>query len=112
MNKCDMKEIENPSLNNASDICWISVKDQTGIVELRRSIDDILSGGIYEGWISIESRLGKVRSDLYNMGCIKEEKSSSNGTILAFVNIGQDQLNRLLDNEGVSIESNDKIELN
>lgn len=112
MNKCDMKEIENPSLNNASDICWISVKDQTGIVELRRSIDGILSGGIYEGWISIESRLGKVRSDLYNMGCIKEEKSSSNGTILAFVNIGKDQLNRLLDNEGVSIESNDKIELN
>ena len=36
-------------------------------------IDGILSGGIYEGWISIESRLGKVRSDLYNMGCIKEE---------------------------------------
>ena len=46
------------------------------------------------------------------MGCIKEEKSSLNGTILAFVNIGHDQLNRLLNNEGVSIESNDKIELN
>ena len=32
---------------------------------------------------------------IFAKSIVKEEKSSSNGTILAFVNIGQDQLNRL-----------------
>ena len=69
----------------------------------RQSISNTLFEGIYRGWISLDASLGNIRSKLYSMGCILEERITETGSMYALINIGNDELTRFTDIEGFTL---------
>ena len=104
-NKCDLVEkfCNKETLNQKTKEVWISAEKNTGINELRNLINKELFNGIYKGWISLEASLGKIRSKLFRMGCINEEKISSTGQIFAHINIGRDELDHFIGINGFAL---------
>ena len=104
-NKCDLVDrfcCKN-SLNKTTKEIWISAEKNIAIAELRDLINEELFNGIYKGWVSLESSLGKIRSKLFMMGCINEEKISSTGQIYAHIDIGRDELDRFIGVNGFAL---------
>jgi GTP-binding protein HflX len=104
-NKCDLVERvcnKEPSNKIIKEV-WISAEKNIGIAELRDLINEELFNGIYKGWVSLESSLGKIRSKLFRMGCINEEKISSTGQIYAHIDIGRDELDRFIGVNGFAL---------
>ena len=108
-NKCDLVGLRDPEKRKSNDEVWISAEKNLGIEHLREKINLELFNGIYKGWVSIEASLGKLRSDLYGMGCIVQEENSGSGTIYLKIDIGRDELDRLIVNKGFNICSDEDI---
>lgn len=108
-NKCDLVGLRDPETRKLNDEVWISAEKNLGIEHLREKINLELFNGVYKGWVSIEASLGKLRSDLYGMGCIVKEESSGSGIIYLKIDIGRDELDRLLVNKGFNICSDEDI---
>lgn len=53
--------------------------------------------------------MGKLRAELYAMGCIIKEESARSGAIYLNIDIGRDELDRLLQNKGFNICSDEDI---
>ena len=109
-NKCDLLRKHSSALFNPKKEILISAEKNIGIDKLRENINKKLYNGIYSGWISLESSMGKIRSKLFGMGCIKDEKISSCGNIYVYLQIGKDDLNNLLKINGFNLcQENDII---
>ena len=104
-NKCDLVErfCNKDSSYKTSKEVLISAEKNIGIAKLRDLINEELFNGIYKGWVSLESSLGKIRSKLFMMGCINEEKISSTGQIYAHIDIGRDELDRFIGVNGFAL---------
>ena len=104
-NKCDLIEsfCNKELISHKTKEVWISAEKNDGITELRDLINEELFNGIYKGWVSLESSLGKIRSKLFRMGCINEEKISSTGQIYAHIDIGRDELDRFIGINGFAL---------
>ena len=104
-NKCDLVEnfCNKELINKKTKEVWISAEKNDGISELRDLINEELFHGIYKGWVSLEASLGKIRSKLFRMGCINEEKISSTGQIYAHIDIGRDELDRFIGVNGFAL---------
>ena len=87
---------------NNKDI-FISAENEIEFDNLRFLISKTLFNGMYQGWISLESNLGNIRSMLFDMGCVKEEKVSADGKMFANVKIGNDELEQLKKLKGFEI---------
>ena len=109
-NKCDLLKTHSSRLFNPKKEIIISAEKNIGIDKLRENINKKLYNGIYSGWISLESSMGKIRSKLFGMGCIKDEKISSCGNIYVYLQIGKDDLNNFLKINGFNLcQENDII---
>ena len=109
-NKCDLLKTNSSRLFNPKKELLISAEKNIGINKLRENINKKLYNGIYSGWISLESSMGKIRSKLFGMGCIKDEKISSCGNIYVYLQIGKDDLNNFLKINGFNLcQENDII---
>ena len=109
-NKCDLLRKHSFALFNPKKEILISAEKNIGIDKLRENINKKLYNGIYSGWISLESSMGKIRSKLFGMGCIKDEKISSCGNIYVYLQIGKDDLNNFLKINGINLcQENDII---
>ena len=108
-NKCDLvQDSKLRALKNRNrDQIFISAENQTDFKDLRSNINEILFNGTFNGWVSIENNLGNIRSLLFDMGCVKEEKTSSTGKMLANIKIGNDELKQFIDIKGFDL-CNDK----
>ena len=82
---------------------YLSAENETEFDNLRYLINERLFNGIYQGWISLESNLGNIRSMLFDMGCIEEERVSTDGKMLANIKIGNDELEQLNKLKGFEI---------
>jgi len=82
---------------------YLSAENETEFDNLRYLINEKLFNGIYQGWISLESNLGNIRSMLFDMGCIEEESVSTDGKMLANIKIGNDELEQLNKLKGFEI---------
>ena len=109
-NKSDLKGYKDPALKSNQDTqeIWISAEKNQGLELLRESISKILFEGIYKGWISLEASLGSIRSKLYSMGCILEENTNDAGLMFLNINIGNNELNNLLDIDGLNLVGDNK----
>ena len=110
-NKCDVvlcSKIESLKNRNPNQL-FISAENQTDFDDLRSRIDKHLFNGIYKGWVSIENNLGNIRSLLFDMGCVKEEKVSPNGTMFANIKIGNDELDQFINLNGFELCSDEDI---
>ena len=108
-NKCDLKEsiTQRKIANKEKQEVWISAEKDIGIDDLRDLINTELFNGIYKGWVSLEASLGSIRSKLFSMGCVNEEKISATGQIYAHIDIGHDELDRFIGINGFAL-CNDK----
>ncbi len=104
-NKSDLKGYKDPALRSNQDTqeIWISAEKNQGLELLRESISKILFEGIFKGWISLEASLGSIRSKLYSMGCVLEENTNDDGLMFLNINIGNNELNNLLDIDGLNL---------
>ena len=109
-NKSDLKGYKDLALRSNKDTqeIWISAEKNQGLDILRESISKILFEGIYKGWISLEASLGSIRSKLYSMGCILEENTNDAGLMFLNINIGNNELNNLLDIDGLNLVGENK----
>ena len=109
-NKSDLKGYKDPALKSNQDTqeIWISAEKNQGLELLRESISKILFEGIFKGWISLEASLGSIRSKLYSMGCILEENTNDAGLMFLNINIGNNELNNLLDIDGLNLVGENK----
>ena len=108
-NKCDLKEgyTQKKIFNKEKQEAWISAEKNIGIDDLRNLINTELFNGIYKGWVSLEASMGSIRSKLFSMGCVNEEKVSATGQIYAHIDIGHDELDRFIGINGFAL-CNDK----
>ena len=110
-NKCDL--ISNSKLKllekRKQDEIFISAENESEFENLRSVINKKLFNGIYEGWISLDNNLGNIRSMLFDMGCVEEEKVSENGTIFANIKIGNDELDQFIEMKGFQLCSDKDI---
>ena len=104
-NKCDLVEsfCDKEFISHKTKEVWISAEKNYGITELRDLINEELFNGVYKGWVSLEASLGKIRSKLFRMGCINEEKISPTGQIYAHIDIGRDELDRFIGVNGFAL---------
>ena len=104
-NKCDLiqvSKLKSLKIRKDSEV-FISAESQKLFTDLRSKINNQLFSGIYEGWISLENNLGNIRSTLFDMGCVEEEKVSSCGKMFANIKIGQEELNQFINLKGFEL---------
>jgi hypothetical protein len=81
----------------------ISAENEIEFKNLRAVINKRLFNGVFKGWVSMENNLGNVRSTLFDMGCVKEEKVSESGKMFANISIGNNELNQFIDMKGFEL---------
>ena len=104
-NKCDLvccKKLDSLKKRNHSQV-FISAENQNEYEELRTSINEVLFKGVFQGWVSIENSKGNIRSLLFDLGCVKEETVSPNGTMFANITIGNDELDKFINLKGFEV---------
>ena len=52
---------------------FISAENEIEFENLRSFINKNLFNGIYEGWVSLDTSLGNIRAQLFDMGCVEDE---------------------------------------
>ena len=104
-NKCDL--IEDSKIaslkRRKKDQVFISAENEIDFKNLRAVIDKKLFNGVFKGWVSMENNLGGVRSTLFDMGCVKEEKVSASGKMFANIRIGNNELNQFIAMKGFEL---------
>ena len=81
----------------------VSALHGSGLEELKEIIASRLKGERIRTWISLEGRHAKLRSQLYDLGAVEEEKISENGQWLLHINLSLEdarQLGRMPGAEG------------
>ena len=102
-NKCDLTNVDDLIIPKVNDFeSWVSAKENTGIEDLKEKINNHFNEGIYKGWISIDSSAGKLRSRLFALGCVDEEKVS-NEQIYLSITMGIKLLNEFMQNEDLQL---------
>ena len=88
---------------------FLSAENEIQFDNLHFLINETLFNGMYQGWISLESNLGNIRSMLFDMGCVKEEKVSDDGKMFANIKIGNDELDQFIGMKGFQLCSDKDI---
>ena len=104
-NKCDLIEDSNVASlkKRKKDEVFISAESETEFKSLRSVINKKLFNGVFKGWVSMENNLGNVRSTLFDMGCVKEEKIAESGKMFANISIGNNELNQFIAMKGFEL---------
>jgi len=88
---------------------WLSAEKTEGLEELIHSINIFLRGGLFKGWVTLESFLGDLRAELYSSGSVIEETTNNLGLIQLSLQIGGDELLELEKIEGFEVLDKEKI---
>ena len=107
MNKIDAIEGFEPRIDkdhegNAQRV-WLSAHTGKGIDLLYEALAQRLSGVMTRASIQLEVQSAYIRSEIYNVGYIHEEKMNEFGQWLLEINVTRHYLKRLLDKQGVSL---------
>lgn len=84
----------------------VSALHGLGLDELKETIALRIKGERIRTWISLESRHAKLRSQLFDLGAVEEEKVSEKGQWLLHIDLSQqdaEQLGRLPGAEGMLV---------
>lgn len=107
MNKIDMLEDFEPRIdrdeNNQPFRVWVSSVNNMGIDLLYQALSEKLSGIITKNTIYIEPFATYVRSQIYDIGHIRNEKVDEFGGWILEISVTKHYLNKLLNIKGVSL---------
>jgi len=84
----------------------ISALQGSGLDELKEAIARRLKGGRIRTWISLEGRFAKLRSQLFDLGAVAEEKIAEDGRWILHIDLSQqdaEQLGRLPGADGMLV---------
>lgn len=84
----------------------VSALAGTGLEELKETIALRLKGERIRTWVCLEGRHAKLRSQLFELGAVEDEKSNDEGQWLLYVNLSQqdaEQLGRMPGEEGLLV---------
>ena len=84
----------------------VSALHGSGLEELKEAIAVRLKGKRINTWISLEGRHAKLRSQLFDLGAVEEEKSTDDGQWLLHINLSQqdaEHLGRMPGAEGLLV---------
>jgi len=108
-NKIDLTEREPSSqFNEKGELVRIDISalQGSGLTELKEAIALRLKGERIRTWISLEGRFAKLRSQLFDLGAVAEEKISEDGQWLLHVDLSQqdaEQLGRMPGADGMLV---------
>jgi GTP-binding protein HflX len=97
-NKIDLVEREASTHLNADgqvDRIDVSAVDGTGLSELKEIIALRIKGERINTWVSLGGRYAKLRSQLFDLGAVEEEKVEDDGHWLLHINLSQQDAERL-----------------
>jgi GTP-binding protein HflX len=97
-NKIDLVERQASTHRNADgevDRIDVSALAGTGLDELKETIALRIKGKRIQAWISLEGRYAKLRSQLFDLGAVEEEKVTDEGQWLLHINLSQQDAERL-----------------
>ncbi len=97
-NKIDLVEREASIQCNADGLVEridVSALDGTGLEDLKETIAVRLKGKRIRTWISLEGRHAKLRSQLFDLGAVDEEKVADDGSWLLHISLSQQDAERL-----------------
>lgn len=97
-NKIDLVERQASTQLNADgqvDRIDVSALDGTGLEELKETIALRIKGKRIHTWITLEGRHAKLRSQLFDIGAVEEEKVADDGQWLLHINLSQQDAERL-----------------
>jgi GTP-binding protein HflX len=97
-NKIDLTDrAPSSQLNEEGELIRIDISalQGTGLDELKESIALRLKGGRIRTWIRLEGRFAKLRSQLFDLGAVAEEKITEDGQWLVHVDVSQQDAERL-----------------
>jgi GTP-binding protein HflX len=97
-NKIDLVERQASTHLNADgevDRIDVSALTGTGLDELKETIALRLKGKRIQAWISLGGRYAKLRSQLFDLGAVEEEKVTDEGQWLMHINLSQQDAERL-----------------
>ena len=107
-NKCDLINVSEEKVLTDNTEIWVSAKKSMGIQDLKEAINNHLSDGIYKGWVSIDSSLGKLRARLFALGCVGEERIMGDQIHLS-INLGLKEMNDFIKVEGFELLTEDLV---
>ncbi|MDA9608448.1 GTPase HflX [SAR86 cluster bacterium] len=107
-NKSDLVNVSEAKILTDNSEIWVSADKSTGIQDLKEAINNHLSEGIYKGWVSIDSSLGKLRARLFALGCVSEERVMGDRIHLS-VNLGLKEMNDFIKVKGFELLSEDLV---
>ena len=84
----------------------VSALNSLGLEELKETIALRLKGKRIRTWVSLEGRHAKLRSQLFDLGAVEEEKSTDDGQWLLHINLSQqdaEHLGRMPGAEGLLV---------
>ena len=87
----------------------VSALDGTGLEELKEIIALRIKGERINTWVSLEGRHAKLRSHLFDLGAVEEEKVADDGQWLLHINLSQqdaERLGRMPGAEGMLVRDN------
>lgn len=82
---------------------FISAGNDLSFYELRTEIYKKLFNGFYCGWVSIANNLANIRSVLFDMDCVQDEKNSTCGKYFMKIKIGNEELDKFIKLNGFEI---------
>ena len=106
-NKCDKANIEDfKNLSNTiKGEIWVSAENNIGTKEIKNAINFHSRRAITRQWVIMQSSLGKMRSELYSLGKVIEERSTDSGLIQLHLEIEETQLTELLLLNGIELDN-------
>ena len=111
-NKIDLVDRPASSLRNAEgqvERIDVSALNGTGLEELKEVIALRLKGRRIHAWVNLQGRHAKLRSQLFDLGAVEEEKITDDGQWMLHINLSQqdaERLGRLPGEEGLLVRNN------
>lgn len=78
---------------------WVSAKTGAGMEQLREAVSEILAGSLVTETLRIEPQHARLRSRLYSLGFIEQERIDEEGVFHIQIRLPQQDLDRLLQTE-------------
>ncbi|MEX2130056.1 MAG: ribosome rescue GTPase HflX [Pseudohongiellaceae bacterium] len=104
-NKIDLLPDRAPGIDRDADgrpvRVWLSARTGAGIDLLLAAVSELLTGQVDTQELVLQPQHGRLRSRLYGRGAVREEVLDEQGCWHLKVTLGQDNLQRILDQEGL-----------
>ena len=106
-NKCDKTEIKDfrDLSSSTKGEVWISAENNIGIEELKKAVNFYSENIRKEVWIKMDTSLGNIRSKLFSLSRVIEERTTDSGLIQLHLEIGEKELNNLLSTKGIQLDN-------